>query len=155
MKRRLSMREWPKWFAGKWRGFRRFLDGADLPNDTSKSSGLGTGGTRSPRRVIWFSQVDATERFGDDKRLGPDDWIETTPVNAGMPDPESSGLPPIGAPDEVVYRVADGLSKMREKFNLPRDGVYCPVCHIANVSPARLRTPCPKCGRPLLKFGWE
>jgi len=78
-----------------------------------------------------------------------------TQVDAGMPDSESSGLPPIGAADDVVYRVADGLSKMREKFNLPRDGVHCPICHVANVSPARLRTPCPKCGRPLLKFGWE
>jgi hypothetical protein len=37
---------------------------------------------------------------------------------------------------------------------IPSAGVYCPVCHIANVDLGRLRTPCPQCGRPLLKFGW-
>ena len=65
------------------------------------------------------------------------------------------GLPPVGACDDAVYRVAERLSRIRESVPIPNDGVYCPICHIANVTPARLRTPCPKCGRELLKFGWD
>jgi len=149
------MREWRTWIAGRWRSLQRFLAGADLPSDASKSTGHETSGARFTRGAVLFSQVDATKRFDDDQRLGADEWIETTALNARTRDPEKSGLPPIGASDDVVHGVADKLSKLREKLNLPRDGVYCPVCHIANVSSARLRKPCPKCGRPLLKFGWE
>jgi len=29
---------------------------------------------------MMYSQVDITETFGDDQRLGPDDWIATVPV---------------------------------------------------------------------------
>lgn len=104
---------------------------------------------------ISFSQLDITERFGDDQRLSPDEWIETTPLNASIPDPQGMGLPPPGATAEEVYRVADRLSTLRESIPDPNDGVYCPVCHIANVDLGRLRTPCPRCGRPLLKFGWD
>lgn len=108
-----------------------------------------------PRHVS-FSQADITENFGDNLRLGINDWIQTSPINAGIPDkPEAQGLPPIGASDAEVYLVATRLSKIRERFPIPSDGVYCPVCHIANPSLARLHTPCPKCGRPLLKFGWD
>lgn len=104
---------------------------------------------------ISFSQVDSTENFGDDQKLGPDDWIPTTPLNATTEQPESMGLPPPGAGPDEVYRVASGLSAIRESIPIPNDGVYCPVCHIANVDLGRLRTPCPKCGRELLKFGWD
>ena len=104
---------------------------------------------------IHYTQLDITENFGDDTRLAPDDWVATQPLNATTPDPESSGLPPIGAPDEQVYAIASELSEIRESIPVPSDGVYCPVCHIANVDLGRLRTPCPKCGRPLLKFGWD
>src|ERR1700692_2918781 len=104
---------------------------------------------------IGYTQADITERFGDNLSLGPDDWIETVPLNMRTEDPVSVGLAPANASVEEVYAVASKLSAIREKINIPTDGVYCPVCHIANVSLSRLRQPCPKCGRQLLKFGWD
>ena len=104
---------------------------------------------------MMYSQVDITESFGDDRRLGPDEWVTTVPLNATTNDPESMGLPPVGANTDDVYRVASKLSELRESIPIPNDGVYCPGCHIANVNLGRLRTPCPQCGRPLLKFGWD
>lgn len=108
-----------------------------------------------PFEAISYSQVDITESFGDDEHLGPDEWIATSPLNATMVNPESMGLPPAGAGPDEVYRVACRLSELRESIPIPSDGVYCPVCHIANVDLAKLRTPCPQCGRILLKFGWD
>lgn len=108
-----------------------------------------------PPQQISFSQVDITERFGDNLSLSPDEWIGTVPLNARVPNPQSQGLPPPGAADEDTYLVADRLSRLREAMHIPTDGVYCPICHLANVAASRLRTPCPKCGRPLLKFGWD
>jgi len=105
--------------------------------------------------TLMFSQIDITERFGDHLSLGSDDWIDTSPLNARIPNPQAQGLPPLGASDDETYSAADRLSKLREQIPVPNDGVYCPVCHIANVTLPRLRTPCPKCGRPLLKFGWD
>ena len=104
---------------------------------------------------ISFSQLDITERFGDNLSLTADEWIGTSPLNATIPDAQAMGLPPVGASDDEVFRVAERLSRLRESLPIPSDGVYCPICHIANVTLARLRTPCPKCGRPLLKFGWD
>lgn len=106
-------------------------------------------------REIQFSQVDTTERFGDNLTLKPDDWIETIPLNSMVPDGEKMGLPAVNASADEVYQIADRMSQLRESFPIPNDGVYCPLCHIANISLARLRTPCPQCGRPLLKFGWD
>ena len=108
-----------------------------------------------PANQISFSQVDITERFGDNLSLAADEWITTSPLNAMVANRQSAGLPPVGASDDEVYRVAERLSRIRESMPLPDDGVYCPVCHIATVTLARLRTPCPKCGRELLKFGWD
>jgi len=108
-----------------------------------------------PPGAVSFSQLDITETFADNLRLTQDDWVETTALNERIPDPETQGLPPRGASDEVVYAAADRLSKLRESIPIESDGVYCPTCHIANTSLPRLRTPCPKCGRPLLKFGWD
>ena len=102
-----------------------------------------------------YSQADITEAFGDNERLGPDDWIATVPLNATTENPESMGLPPAGAGADEVYRVASRLSELRESIPIPNDGVYCPVCHIANINLGKLRTPCPQCGRALLKFGWD
>ena len=104
--------------------------------------------------AIAFSQVDITERFDDNRRLGKDEWISTTALNETIRNPESAGLPSPGADSEEVYRVASKLSALRESIPVPDDGVYCPICHIANVDLGKLRTPCPKCGRELLKFGW-
>lgn len=104
---------------------------------------------------ISFSQVDTTERFGDNLRLAPDEWITTTPLNTLTQDPESMGLPPVGASPDEVFRIASQLSRLRESIPIPGDGVYCPVCHIASADINRLRTPCPRCGRALLKFGWD
>ena len=108
-----------------------------------------------PPGPIHYSQVDITEHFGDDERLGPEEWIATTPLNKMDPNGQASGLPHADATDEEVYAVAAKMSEVRESIPVPNDGVYCPICHIANVQLAKLRTPCPKCGRPLLKFGWD
>lgn len=107
-----------------------------------------------PMEAISFSQVDTTDRFDDNLRLGKDEWISTRPLNATISNPEASGLPSPLADAEEVYRVAARLSALRESIPLPDDGVYCPICHIANVDLEKLHTPCPKCGRDLLKFGW-
>jgi hypothetical protein len=104
--------------------------------------------------AISFSQLDITERFDDNQQLGKDEWIQTTPLNERIQDPESSGLPSAGADSEIVYRIASKMSELRESIPIPDDGVYCPICHIANTDLEKLRTPCPNCGRELLKFGW-
>jgi hypothetical protein len=109
--------------------------------------------TMDPKSIS-FSQLDITERFDDNEGLGGDDWITTTPLNATIEDPESAGLPSPDADSEEVYRVASTLSELRESIPISNDGVYCPICHIANVDLGKLRTPCPECGRELLKFGW-
>jgi hypothetical protein len=108
-----------------------------------------------PLEQFSYSQLDITERFGDNLSLTEDDWITTSPLNSTTPNPQSVGLPSVGASDDEVYRIADRLSSIRESIPIPNDGVYCPICHIANVTLSRLRTPCPKCGRELLKFGWD
>jgi hypothetical protein len=102
---------------------------------------------------ISYSQLDITESFGDNLRLTPEDWIATIPLNKLTPD--GRGLPPVYASDETVYEFALRLSKLRESIPIPTDGVYCPICHIANIELSKLRTPCPQCGRALLKFGWD
>ena len=104
---------------------------------------------------ISFSQLDVTEAFGDDQHLGPDEWIATTALHSTIDDPQSMGLPPIDADPDEVYRIASKLSAIRESISIPNDGVYCPICHIANIDLGRLRKPCPKCGRELLNFGWD
>ena len=108
-----------------------------------------------PPQQISFSQLDITEAFGDDRSLGPDDWIDTIPLNASVPHPTAQGLPAVDAAPEDVYRIANRLSALRESFAIQGDGVYCPICHKANVVLLRLRKPCPHCGRPLLTFGWD
>ncbi len=105
--------------------------------------------------TIQFSQVDITERLGDNESLGPEEWIATTPLNARTPDPEKSGLPRVGATADEVFRIASRMSAIRESLPLANDGVYCPICHIANTDRRRVHTPCPKCGRELLQFGWD
>lgn len=107
-----------------------------------------------PAEEIAFSQLDITENIDDNRNLGKDEWIATTPLNARIPSPESAGLPARGADADEVYRAALVMSAIRESIALPDDGVYCPICHIASVDLAKLRTPCPQCGRELLKFGW-
>ena len=102
-----------------------------------------------------FTQVDITERFDDHLSLSNDEWIETLPINRLGGGSNPSNLPPLDAGDEKVYQVASKLSEIRESLNLVDDGVYCPVCHIANINHDRLRSPCPKCERPLLSFGWN
>jgi hypothetical protein len=106
-------------------------------------------------QAIAFTQLDTTDGFGDNAKLGPDDWVETTPLSQHVEGAEAQGLPPAAASDDAIYQTASRLSETRESFSLPDDGVYCPVCHIANTDQQRLRTPCPTCGRPLLKFGWD
>jgi len=36
---------------------------------------------------ISYSQTDITERFDDNLRLKPDEWIATTAINANIKDP--------------------------------------------------------------------
>lgn len=112
-----------------------------------------------PRRLS-FSQTDVPKSAGENLSLGPNDWIETMPINALVP--EAQGLPPLDATEDEVYRVAERLSRLRESLRisgklpdkLSGDGVYCPTCHIANSQLSILRKPCPRCGRELLQFGW-
>jgi hypothetical protein len=108
--------------------------------------------TMDPRE-IYYSQCDITEAFGDNLRLGPEEWIATVQLNKSVPD--GKGLPPVDASADEVYSVAAKMSQIRESIAVPNDGVYCPVCHIANTQSAKLHQPCPKCGRALLKFGWD
>lgn len=88
---------------------------------------------------LYYSQVDITEKFGDNLNLKPEEWIKTFPLNL----------------IEKVYKTAQKLSAIREQINIPTDGVYRPVCHIANIELSKLHKPCPRCGRKLLKFGWD
>lgn len=102
------------------------------------------------------SQVDITDKFGDNLSMKPDEWIETHPMNQNGGCSEFHwGLPPIGSSAEKIYEVAKGFSALREQVNIPSDGVYCPVCHIANTQLSKLHAPCPRCERELLKFGWD
>ena len=48
--------------------------------------------TVSPKSLS-FTQLDITERFDDNQRLGVDDWITTQPLNATIENPKASGLP--------------------------------------------------------------
>ena len=102
-----------------------------------------------------FTQLDTTEHFDDNQSLGGDGWITTVPLNTLVPDGENMGLPASVATDNQGYSVAWKMSKIRESLNVPNDGVYCPICHVAHIDLSRLRTPCPKCRRPLLRFGWD
>ncbi|MEZ5941308.1 MAG: hypothetical protein R3C18_07950 [Planctomycetaceae bacterium] len=106
-------------------------------------------------KEISFSQLDITRHFDDNLDLSVDDWIDTQPLNATIEEPESAGLPSPQATPEEVYRIASAMSQFRESVPVANDGVYCPICHIANIDLAKLRTPCPQCGRDLLKFGWD
>ena len=110
--------------------------------------------TVAPAQVS-FSQIDITERFDDHLTLKPGDWLETKPLNTMVPNGESMGLPARDASIDDVYRAAEALSRLRETMSPPKDGVYCPICHRANIELARLREPCPQCQRPLLRFGWD
>jgi hypothetical protein len=82
-------------------------------------------------------------------------WRIATDKAAATGDYTGLGMPAVDTSADEVYKAADRLSRHRESISIPNDGVYCPVCHIANTQLAKLRTPCPKCGRPLLKFGWD
>lgn len=106
-----------------------------------------------PPGEISYSQVDITERFDDHLHLNPEDWISTVPLNKSVAN--GKGLPPVDASADEVYKAAAKLSQLRESISIPSDGVYCPVCHVANTQLTKLHTPCPKCGRALLKFGWD
>ena len=131
-------------------GILSFLFGgcSKQPNSQSKA----TTQTMLPGELA-YSQLDITERFDDHLHLKPEDWIPTVPLNKSVPN--GKGLPSITANDEEVYKAAARLSQLRESIAIPSDGVYCPVCHIANTQLARLHAPCPRCGRALLKFGWD
>jgi hypothetical protein len=106
-------------------------------------------------RKLSYSQLDITESFGDNERLGPDDWVSTIALNTKVPDPVDAGLPSPSATEDEVYMAGAQMSALREQIPGLSDGVYCPICHIANTQISRLKAPCPKCNRPLLKFGWD
>jgi len=102
-----------------------------------------------------FSQVDIIDGLDDGISLSSSDWIETTPINQLIGHDNRGNLPAIDSSDHETYRVALGLSEIRTSFNISGDGVYCPVCHIANIGIEKLGKECPKCERPLLAFGWN
>jgi hypothetical protein len=78
--------------------------------------------TRGVPENIQFSQIDSTDRFGDNLTLKPDDWIETTALNATIRD-QTMGLPLPDASKEEVYRIASQMSRIRENIPIPNDGV--------------------------------
>ena len=123
--------------------------GCDKPSAPQSEATVQT----MPPGEISYSQLDITERFDDHLRLKPEDWIATVPLNKSSPNAKE--LPPVDATADEIYQAGARLSQLRESIAVPNDGVYCPVCHIANTQLAKLRTPCPKCSRPLLKFGWD
>ncbi len=104
---------------------------------------------------VGYAQLDITEEFGDNQGLSPEDWIQTVPLNITSLNPEASGLPSKDATDDKIHDIATTMSMARDNANSGGDGVYCPVCHIASVDFDKLHQPCPKCGRPLLRFGWD
>jgi hypothetical protein len=104
---------------------------------------------------IKFTQLDITENFGDNLRLKPDDWIETIPLSKDNPNPTQIGLPARDATDEEIYAIGKDMSSLREQIRRQDDGVYCPICHIANIQLNKIDSPCPKCNRLLLRFGWD
>ena len=73
----------------------------------------------APPGQISYSQVDITERFGDNLSLTADDWISTSPLNSTAPNAQSMGLPPVDAGDAEVYRIAERLSRLREWVPIP------------------------------------
>ena len=87
---------------------------------TKKESGPSQG---VPEPIL-CSQVDITERFDDNLSLTPAEWIATIPLNSRTADPPSMGLPPRDASDEDVYRIASGLSELRESIPIPGER-YC------------------------------
>jgi len=107
------------------------------------------------RDEMLFTQVDFTEAFGDNLAIGKEDWITTIPITTALGVSHRKGLPPSDASDGEIYAIATGLSEIREQFPVVTDGVYCPVCHIANIDREKLRTPCPNCNRELLLFDWN
>lgn len=110
--------------------------------------------TIDPQKLS-YSQLDITEHFGDNLRLKPDEWIATIPIKSNNQNPESVGLPSVGADESTVYAIGSKMSVLRGQITGLNDGVYCPICHIANIDIQKLHTPCPKCGRKLLQFGWD
>ena len=102
-----------------------------------------------------FTQVDFTEYFDQNLSLSPEEWMPTMPMNKMVGHDNGGNLPAIDASDHEIYRIALSLSEIREQFQVPDDGVYCPICHIANIDISNLGKECPKCERPLLAFGWS
>ena len=103
---------------------------------------------------IGFTQLDITENFDDHLGLSKEDWINTIPLNERTETPEQQGLPAVDANSDAIYQLALNLSQIRESIAGLDDGVYCPICNHANIDLTKLNTPCPKCERPLLQFGW-
>ena len=102
-----------------------------------------------------YSQTDITPNGGENTTMGPDDWTPTVAINTQNPHPEAFGLPPKSAAPEKVYEIAAAMSASRGRLGVGGDGVYCPICHIASIDLKKLDAPCPKCGRKLLRFGWD
>ncbi len=109
----------------------------------------------SANSVVSYTQTDYMPLLSGSDGLSPDQWVSVHPCNEDDALPESKGLPSLTASDGEVYGVASKLSQIRSSFGVPIDGVYCPVCHIANIQKEKLGEPCPQCGRGLLCFGWD
>jgi len=104
-----------------------------------------------------FSQLDITERFDDHANLKSEDWVITSPLIFTIDPVEGTkmGLVSPEAPADEIYQRAVNMSRIRNSMDNKEDGVYCPICHKANVDLKKLNTPCPTCGRSLLRFGWD
>ncbi|MEQ1643384.1 MAG: hypothetical protein ABL959_08095 [Pyrinomonadaceae bacterium] len=105
--------------------------------------------------TLSYTQVDITREFDQNLSLTNEDWVDTMPINEFLGNDNNGNIPALGAIDHEIYRVALSLSEIREEFHVPGDGVYCPICHLANTDITKLGEACPKCERPLLAFGWN
>lgn len=101
-----------------------------------------------------YTQLDISEHFDEHLALSTDEWVTTIPINRWIGHDNNGNLPDLNANDHEIYRIAASLSEIRQDFHPLGDGVYCPVCHIANIDFEKLGKECPKCFRPLLAFGW-
>jgi hypothetical protein len=103
---------------------------------------------------VSFTQVDFTESFGDNLKLKPEDWITTIPINSNCPNTESMGLPPLDANSDQVYVIAEYLSLLRGQITGLNDGVYCPICHMANNEIKKLHEFISNCFEVEVKAGY-
>jgi len=106
-------------------------------------------------RAEFYGQLDVIEPERDVK-MTSSDWVQTVPIIVNDDYRETLGYAHKDDSPEEVYERAMMLSMVRNQhIKDDSDGVYCPLCHIANIELSKQGDPCPQCERPLLRFGWN